>query len=109
MRWPAKLIVPARTGSTPVIERRVVVFPTPFRPINATTSPARTSRSTPRRIREPPMKVSTAESERRVDMGGRARREGRKGEKTIYDLKFEISDLITEERKPKTEMIRRYR
>jgi hypothetical protein len=60
MRRPAKVIVPARTGSTPVIERSVVVFPTPLRPISATTSPGFTSRFTPRRIREPPMSVSTA-------------------------------------------------
>ena len=46
------MIDPARTGRNPMTERRVVVLPTPSRPIRQTTSPAATLRVTPRRFRE---------------------------------------------------------
>src|SRR5579885_841341 len=62
MRWPSNVIAPARIESMPVIDFKVVVLPTPLRPMSATTSPEFTSRVTPRRMREPPMSASTEES-----------------------------------------------
>ena len=53
IRSPAKVIAPVRTGSTPVIERSVVVLPTPLRPIRQTRLRSGTVRFTPRRMREP--------------------------------------------------------
>ena len=45
---PPNRISPAMGGSSPASVSNVVVFPAPFGPINATTSPAATSRSTSR-------------------------------------------------------------
>src|SRR3954469_19095125 len=44
---PASFTDPARLGVSPMIDFRVVVFPAPLRPTSVTSSPVRTSRSTP--------------------------------------------------------------
>ena len=45
---------PARRGTIPISERRVVVFPAPLRPRMVTSSPGRTARSTPCRMCDSP-------------------------------------------------------
>src|SRR5918994_4357491 len=47
MRFPLKRISPPVIGCTPERARSSVVFPAPFAPTRATTSPLRTSRLTP--------------------------------------------------------------
>ena len=44
--FPRSRIDPRFGGESPMIERRVVVFPTPFLPSRATTSPSPTERET---------------------------------------------------------------
>ncbi len=44
---PSKVIEPPCGGVIPMIERMVVVLPMPLRPSRVTTSPRRTSISTP--------------------------------------------------------------
>jgi branched-chain amino acid transport system ATP-binding protein len=48
MRSPSKMTRPRRSRSNPLIARNVVVFPAPFEPMSATTSPAGTARETSR-------------------------------------------------------------
>src|SRR5271167_2167136 len=47
---PSKLTDPVRLPTMPMIAFRVVVLPAPLRPSRVTTSPSRTSRSTPCRM-----------------------------------------------------------
>src|SRR5450631_2996884 len=44
---PAKRIAPARAGVSPMMDRIVVVFPMPLRPITATISPEQTCSDRP--------------------------------------------------------------
>ena len=44
---PAKRIAPDRAGVSPMMERMVVVFPMPLRPIRATISPVETRSDMP--------------------------------------------------------------
>src|SRR5512143_1039788 len=44
---PSNTIDPARRGTRPIIDFSVVVLPAPLRPSSVTTSPSRTSKSTP--------------------------------------------------------------
>ena len=46
MSWPRKRIAPRRLASMPISALSVVDLPAPLRPMSATTSPRRTSRST---------------------------------------------------------------
>ena len=45
--WPCQTTRPARGGVRPMIERRVVVLPTPLRPSRQTHSPGATSSEMP--------------------------------------------------------------
>src|SRR4051794_34204194 len=47
---PRNFTLPSRRGTTPMIDFIVVVLPAPLRPNRVTTSPSRTSKSTPCRI-----------------------------------------------------------
>src|SRR6185369_208157 len=47
MSAPSNVTRPPRTGKSPIVVLSRVVLPTPLRPIRQTSSPARTSRSTP--------------------------------------------------------------
>src|SRR6201990_349941 len=47
---PRKSMLPSRRGTSPMIDFSVVVLPAPLRPSSVTTSPSRTSKSTPCRI-----------------------------------------------------------
>src|ERR1700761_4034818 len=47
---PRNFTCPSRRGTRPMIDFIVVVLPAPLRPSSVTTSPSRTSKSTPCRI-----------------------------------------------------------
>src|SRR4051794_27515192 len=47
---PRYRMLPSRRGTSPMIDFRVVVLPAPLRPSKVTTSPSRTSKSTPCRM-----------------------------------------------------------
>src|SRR5690242_8517131 len=47
---PRNSMLPSRRGTRPMIDLSVVVLPAPLRPSNVTTSPSRTSKSTPCRM-----------------------------------------------------------
>src|SRR6516225_8398082 len=51
---PSRTADPSRRGTIPISERRVVVFPAPFRPRSVTSSPGRMFRSTPWRMWDSP-------------------------------------------------------
>jgi hypothetical protein len=48
MSAPANLIMPARAGVSPMMERTVVVLPMPLRPRRLTISPAAMASETPK-------------------------------------------------------------
>src|SRR5215210_92681 len=50
MSRPSNLTAPVRRGTSPMIERSVVVLPAPLRPMTQTTSPAATVSDTPCRM-----------------------------------------------------------
>ena len=62
---------PDVTGYTPVIKLKIVVFPAPFGPINATRSPAASENETSWMTRKPPNDFSSA-SRRRIGALGSA-------------------------------------
>src|SRR4051794_28111507 len=51
---PSKLTEPVRLPQMPMMDFRVVVLPAPFRPKSVTTSPGKTSKSTPCRMCDSP-------------------------------------------------------
>src|SRR5688500_10606844 len=60
MSWPRKLTLPLRLESMPISVFSVVDLPAPLRPMSATTSPRRTSRSTSYRICAAPYQAHSA-------------------------------------------------
>src|SRR5215470_8264865 len=59
---PSNSTVPRLRGASPIIARKVVVFPTPLRPSSAAHSPACTSRVTPCRMCSFPIWTWTSSS-----------------------------------------------
>src|SRR5215475_11083078 len=57
MSWPLNVIVPLRTGSSPMMLSMVVVLPAPLRPTRTTDSASRTVSDTPLRTWAGPRKV----------------------------------------------------
>src|SRR5579864_5656146 len=65
-------MLPSRRGTRPMIDFSVVVLPAPLRPNNVTTSPSRTSNSTPCRMWLSPYQALSpfTSSIRRPQVGG---------------------------------------
>src|SRR6266436_5175254 len=61
-RSPFSSMRPVASGTRPVIALKSVVFPAPFGPITATTSPGATSRLTPDKALSPPKPTDTSRS-----------------------------------------------
>src|SRR6516162_5242647 len=69
---PRNEMLPSRRGTRPMIDFSVVVLPAPLRPSNVTTSPSRTSKSTPCRMWLSPYQALRrfTSSMRRSQIGG---------------------------------------
>src|SRR5258706_10848261 len=61
-----KRIEPSRRPTMPMIDFRVVVLPAPLRPSSVTSSPSRTSKSTPCRTWDSPYQALRPFTERRI-------------------------------------------
>ena len=59
---PSNVADPLRLPTMPIIDLRVVVLPAPLRPSKVTTSPRRTSKSTPCRMWDSPYQASRPET-----------------------------------------------
>src|SRR5215813_7081806 len=57
---PSKLTEPDRFSTMPMIDRNVVVLPTPLRPSRVTSSPRPTSKSTPCRMCDSPYQACSS-------------------------------------------------
>src|SRR5216117_394155 len=56
--WSSRTRLPDTTGTSPMMDRSVVVLPAPFRPTSPTMPPAGISRESERRIESPPSLTS---------------------------------------------------
>src|SRR5262244_3638305 len=63
---PSKRMEPWRRGTMPMTALRVVVLPAPLRPSSVTTSPGRTSKSTPWRMCDSPYQAWRSRTSRRA-------------------------------------------